>query len=72
MVGAGLTNYEQSSIERTHRARLPAYFLDEDESVIRIWPDGSAERIIVRDGHRTVRALATSSWIGKDLMFRKR
>lgn len=57
MLCAELTQYQQSSIERTHRACLPAYFLDADGSVIRIWPNGTVERITVREGRRIVRPI---------------
>jgi hypothetical protein len=57
MLCAKLMRYQQRSVERTHRACVPAYLLDEDESVIRIWPDGLVERIIVEEGRGTVRAL---------------
>lgn len=58
-----LTQYQQSSVERTHRACLPAYFLDADESVIRIWPDGTVERITVREGRRVVRSIEQYHWV---------
>jgi hypothetical protein len=57
MLYAELAQYQQSSVERTHSACLPAYFLDSDDSVICIWPNGTVERISVREGRKIVRPI---------------
>lgn len=47
-----LQQFRKRSIEKALRAGLPAYFLDEceDEGVIRVRPDGAAERIVIQQG----------------------
>lgn len=45
MLATRLTKQEEQSIRRTHSALIPAYFMRDDGSVIRIWPSGQIERI---------------------------
>jgi hypothetical protein len=47
-----LKQFRRRSIEKALRAGLPAYFLDEcdDDGVIRVKPNGAAERIVVQQG----------------------
>lgn len=51
-----LKQFRKRSIEKALRAGLPAYFIDEceDEGVIRVKPDGAAERIVVLHGRAQV------------------
>ena len=51
-----LKQFRQQSIEKALRAGLPAYFIDEcdDEGVIRVKPDGAAERIVVLQGRAQI------------------
>ena len=55
-----LMQYRKRSVEKAPRAGLPAYFLDEceDEGVIRIKPDGAAERIVVHQGEAQIMPFA--------------
>lgn len=47
-----LKQFRKRSIDKALRAGLAAYFIDEcqDEGVIRVKPDGAAERIVVQQG----------------------
>jgi hypothetical protein len=47
-----LKQFRRQSIEKALRAGLPAYFLDEcdDDGVIRVKPNGAAERIVIQQG----------------------
>jgi len=47
-----LKQFRRRSIEKALRAGLPAYFLDEcdDDGVIRVKPNGAAERIVIDRG----------------------
>lgn len=49
-----LEQFRSREIERTRRAGLSAYILNEDGSVLRIAPDGKQELIVVRLGQRHV------------------
>lgn len=51
-----LRQFRKRSIEKALRAGLPAYFIDEcdDEGVIRVKPDGAAERIVVLQGQAQI------------------
>lgn len=48
--------FRKQSIDKALRAGLPAYFIDEcqGEGVIRVKPDGAAERIIVLQGQAQI------------------
>lgn len=52
-----LKQFRKRSIEKALRAGLPAYFIDEcaDDGVIRVKPDGVAERIVVLQGQAQIR-----------------
>jgi acylphosphatase len=45
--------FHRRAIEQARRAGLSAYVLNEDGSVLRIWPDGRKEFIVVRHGLRS-------------------
>ncbi|MGX1788370.1 hypothetical protein ACWIGM_16595 [Bosea sp. NPDC055332] len=51
-----LKQFRKQSIEKALRAGLPAYFLDEcaDDGVIRVKPNGVAERIVVLQGQARI------------------
>jgi hypothetical protein len=51
-----LKQFRRRSIEKALRAGLPAYFLDEcdDDGVIRVKPNGAAERIVIEQGRAQV------------------
>lgn len=51
-----LKQFRKRSIEKALRAGLPAYFIDEceEEGVIRVRPDGAAERIVVLQGQAQI------------------
>jgi len=51
-----LKQFQRQSIEKALRAGLPAYFIDEcrGSGVIRVKPDGAAERITVQQGRTQV------------------
>jgi len=55
-----LKQFQRQSIQKALRAGLPAYFIDEcrDDGVIRVKPDGAAERIIVQQGRAQVEPFA--------------
>lgn len=52
-----LKQFRRRSIEKTLRAGLPAYFIDEcfGDGVIRIKPDGVMERIVVQQGQAEIK-----------------
>lgn len=52
-----LKQFRKQSIEKALRAGLPAYFIDEcaDEGVIRVKPDGAAERIVILQGRAQIK-----------------
>lgn len=49
-----LEQFRRREIERTRRAGLSAYVLNEDGSVLRISPEGKEELILVQGGRRQV------------------
>lgn len=49
-----LEQFRRREIERTRRAGLSAYVLNEDGSVLKISPDGKQELIVVRLGRREI------------------
>jgi hypothetical protein len=49
-----LEQFRRREIERTRRAGLSAYILNDDGSVLRISPDGTKDLIVVRLGQRHV------------------
>lgn len=51
-----LKQFRKRSIDKALRAGLAAYFIDEceDEGVIRVKPDGVAERIIILQGQAQI------------------
>ncbi|MDP3256237.1 hypothetical protein [Bosea sp. (in: a-proteobacteria)] len=42
--------FHRRTVEQARRAGLSAYVLNEDGSVLRIWPDGRKQFIVVRHG----------------------
>jgi hypothetical protein len=52
-----LKQFRKRSIEKTLKAGLPAYFIDESlgEGVIRIKPDGAMDRITVQQGRQQIK-----------------
>jgi hypothetical protein len=49
-----LEQFRRREIERTRRAGLSAYILNEDGSVLRISPEGKKELIVAQGGCRQV------------------
>lgn len=49
-----LKQFHCQSIEKARRAGIPAYFLDGQEGVLRVLPDGRKERIVVAEGRPVI------------------
>jgi hypothetical protein len=45
-----LEQFHRREVARAQSAGLSAYILNEDGSVVRIWPDGRRERIVTNSG----------------------
>jgi len=47
-----LEQFHRREVERARSAGLSAYILNEDGSVVRVWPDGRRERIVANLGRQ--------------------
>lgn len=50
-----LKQFHCQSIHKAREAGIPAYFLDGQEGVLRVLPNGRTERILVSEGQPIVR-----------------